>query len=319
MITYPGSDAPTVAVVSGQGVWSTVIVVEGGDKRNAGNLMAGVKSLVDRTNLLYDRMIDIKAGGTYTLAADVTLALAGNEFHVTNTSGGFWSFDDDVFFADTANFGLFAGFSTLNIGYLGAGCHAYVNSGSDIIVKPGAKISIDGTGAGTDPFIELVNGSALTADSGSTLLLQGQTTIDVGGSFIQKDVHSKVGDAAVTKLRVKTIPATTGTVHITASEADIWEIPVLTGAVVLVVDAEASNFEFTIRQKDPSTQAYDCQVEAADLNNRGQFLYQAGAGGPLNAGSCRYFNRAAVSLCFIESYFDGVGLGYAGPATFTAA
>jgi hypothetical protein len=230
MQLYPGTNpcSPLLILLppaSGYGIWPVPQEAEGGDKRSAANLMTGLESLTDRTNLLGWRVSAINPidGTPQSLAETFTAAIfnynvweffgtinvdPGATFYFFNGAGGYLSI--------SAN-------TTLNVGDTvhgnGIG-HIVVTNGSDITAKPGGVIIADGTGGGTAPVIAIKNGAVFSSDASSPVNLAGAlNTVGPGVStlaapIIQNGSYTKTGAGAITVERAHVITGTNFTIPV---------------------------------------------------------------------------------------------------------
>jgi hypothetical protein len=330
LVNYPGLYPVTIApwngtgsFVSNYGVWPTPQEDDGSDPRTAANIFAISEALVTRTNLLgwraaYLNPID---GSTSTFTTAINTANVWTFTHQVNVATtcimGMFGVEAVGDGGVTPTSGSFTNQGTIYLGYplVGNG-HITISRGSDITANGalGSSGSAQILATGALAVIQCLNGAGLGTDSTSPAVFDGPTTL--AGTTNQTGTIVRSGTQAATELRVTTLPNASGT--FTPSHSDIWEIPVMSAASqVLTIASEATSFEFIIRQQNPATQAYDCQVEANDATGRGLFSYQSGAGGPINSGTCRYLMRGSAGLPYVESYFNGVGMGYSGPPTLT--
>jgi hypothetical protein len=195
------------ATPTGYGVWTTVQVIEDGDKRSGGNLSAAGKSLEDQVQWIGWRTIDQVSGGSYT-------------FTTTISTRNVWIFANEAEFIGTmflTGTGTITAGATMYVGdpggVTGIG-HVVVTNGSDVTAKPGGIIVADGTGGGTAPVIAIKNGGVFTSDATSPMNLAGQfNTVGPGVSTLAAPVV-RTGTSGYTQERTRKATFTAGALTI---------------------------------------------------------------------------------------------------------
>src|SRR6185295_20199134 len=82
MQTFPGIDrctffeTPLFPITASTGVWALPLEAQGGDKRSAANLMAGIEANRNAINFLGWRTVNWPDGGVYTWTNPIALANA---------------------------------------------------------------------------------------------------------------------------------------------------------------------------------------------------------------------------------------------------
>jgi hypothetical protein len=260
-------------------------------------------------------IIDVDPGGLISLIGTIgNLARlnVGSLGKITVNSAGLIEFESGSTL--TINSGTVVN-ATLSSGTVTLTGSAFVHGAAATLTHADTSVETHADGS-TDTYqsgSSLVTNSGVTVTFGSAVSLNGNVTQASGATYTQQGAHTRSGNSAVTNLRVTSLPSTTGT--ITASQADIWEVPVgLAGPVVITIASEAADFEFTIRQINPTTQAFQVDIH----NHLGTFLcsFRVDAAAPAESfATVRFAMRAAVSRPHVLFVWDPTATSLSGYAT----
>jgi len=163
---------------------------------------------------------------------------------------------------------------TFRLGASGAGVgHASIFAGSDLTVLADGSIFVQGT-SGHEGLVNfqahsILQGDALAAmtwASGSVVTLGGTNTINgtlaLGAVTTQSGRYDKVGNGAVTGLRVGTPAAWDSDMVFDPTVLDIIEIDVLTADRVWTFSQHTGeDCEVIVRQLDATSQAFDLLIQ----------------------------------------------------------
>lgn len=281
---YPGYDSfgPWHTYVPGKGRWVIGMAADDGDEDDAAHLMALVMGVSDCAQWLGHRAIDIVSGSPPGGYANGDLVFTGNfDFQGITTFSG--ATGQVGFYVPT----YIVGGATLHVGdpFLGHG-HVVVIGGSDITLDGSGGSLAQLTATGSNGWIKILNDGWLYVDTSSMIRCEGVIRIGLPGNVPQGGAkveqyahHRKLGNHAITELRVKTLP-TDGSL-VKASEADIWMVPAqLVAPASCGFDiTETEVFEFSVVQDDTSNQFFDFTI-----TNVG--VFHAFSGSTANASGC---------------------------------
>ncbi len=289
--TFKGIDPFLVTTpLANKGQWTNGTSADDGDSRDAASAMLTAEAAINRTNWLRWRSVNgLEDGGSYPADIDWT----GN---IVFGPGGSVKFKEDV---DIENGGtLFIG-----LGPFGQG-HLVVTGLSDMTLSALSNTYVLGamtySGAGASITITssvTVNSAADEVRTG-ICFFNGVThtgaELDVEGLLFRTGGETRSGDGAWTGQRHKTIPNTPPNVTIDATEADVWEIPVLSAQLTVTIANSTTEHAFVIRQANPVTQAFDCFIETSVGASIGKFFAEPGVGAE-RFGTIHYQYRQATS------------------------
>lgn len=185
MQAYPGTDPVTIipgTLTPGYGLWPTPQEAQGGDRRQAAQLMAGMESNTDRDNFLAWRVCLLNPiEGSPQVNATFTSAIWTKNAWKFIGSATFTGTGSQVFL--TADTMMVAAGKTLNIGDPGGFTLGNVDIWDDCLVKVRGSSGHPGIlSAENFGIIKIKSGGTITTDSGGIMTLLGRTRVSASVS-----------------------------------------------------------------------------------------------------------------------------------------